>query len=414
MSSERDPHLPPLPAAVKRLGWVSFFTDVSSEMIFPLLPTFLTTVLGASPFALGLIEGVSDSVSSLLKLVSGYFSDRIKKRRLFVLIGYGLSSCLRPLIGISHHWLTVFGIRFGDRIGKGIRSAPRDALIAAVVDQHNRGRAFGFHRMMDHAGAVVGSLIGAGFIFFAPGHYRQIFLLASIPAFCAISILYKLKEVESPASLRPEQGVKKEVSPPYGLPRGVPQRVKVFLTLLFLFTLGNATDAFLLLRLQSGGIAIAYLPLLWAGFHVIKAYGNQWFGTFSDGREKGVFIFFGWLTYSLAYLLFALSLSKIQLALLFLGYGIFYGLTESPEKALLAEWAPSESYGAIYGFYHTILGVALLPAGLLFGFLWKTGGYPYAFRLISIIGFLSALLWGAYYWRTLKDLKRGSLCNEKK
>jgi len=389
--ADQEAPLPPLPSNVRVLGWVSFFTDVSSEMIFPLLPAFLTIVLGADPFVLGLIEGISDTTSSLLKLVSGYLSDRFKKRRFFVLLGYGLSSLLRPLTGLAPHWSMVLGIRFGDRVGKGLRTSPRDALIAQSVPASQAGRAFGFHQMMDHAGAVVGSLIGAGLIFLLPGKYRMIFLFAGAPALCALGILTRVREKE-PIEKSPE---KTEKSPP------LPVQVKFFLGLLFFFTLGNATDAFLLLRLQVNGLPLAVIPLLWAGLHIIKASSNSWIGRLSDRGNRRAFLVLGWIFYAAVYSLFALPLPTTAVVLLFLAYGLFYGLTEPTEKALLKEWVPAEQYGTAYGLYHTVLGVALLPAGLFFGFLWKTWGYGAAFGFGAGITAVTAVVW--IFWMAVRS-----------
>lgn len=380
-----------LPKNIKLLGWVSFLTDVSSEMIFPLLPVFLTTVLRAGPFALGLIEGISDSISSLMKLIAGYWSDRLQKRRFFVFLGYGLSSFLRPLIGLAPHWLFVLGLRFGDRVGKGIRTAPRDALIASSVQNRQRGGAFGFHRMMDHAGAVVGSLLGAFFITLAPQGFRLIFLSAAIPALASLFLLSRIQEV----SYAPPHAASFQVA--LAPLAKIPLRVKGFLALLFFFTLGNATDAFLLLRLKEGGIATFFLPLLWAGLHIVKAIANSIFGRIADRVDRRLLILIGWLFYGGVYALFAFPLSLPFLISLFLLYGIFYGLTESPEKALLAEWVEFPHLGQVYGWYHTILGMALLPASLIFGFLWEKWDYETAFAFGAALSLISSMIWGVWF-----------------
>lgn len=354
-------------------------------MIFPLLPVFLTTILGAGAFSLGLIEGVSDSTSSLLKIISGVWSDRAKKKKIFIFYGYGLATIMRPMIGIALNWGAVLGFRFGDRIGKGIRTAPRDALIAASVPENQRGRAYGFHRMMDHAGAVLGSLIGAGLIYLMPGRFRLIFLSAAIPGIFSLFALARVKEVSAISSAESSN-----VSVPH---IKLPPRAKGFLILLFFFTLGNATDAFLLLRLTTGGIAIALLPLLWAGLHIVKSSTNSIFGKLSDKMDRRFLLLVGWIFYGVVYALFSFSLSIPALIALFLVYGLFYGLTEGPEKALLSEWVDPSCHGKVFGWYHGVLGVALLPAGVLFGLLWDHWGYATAFGFGGAISLATALIW---------------------
>ncbi len=397
----------PLPKNVKTLGWISFFTDVSSEMIFPLLPVYVAVVLGGGPMALGLIEGISETTASLLKLVSGFWSDRVKDKRRFVWFGYGFSSLLRSLMGLTHHWLPVLGIRFGDRVGKGMRSAPRDAMIAASVAPEQRGHAFGFHRMMDHSGAVIGSLLAAGLLWIFPQQYRLVFACAIVPSFFTLIFLTRIRAVPSESISAKTFSLRDRAF--------IPKHLKCFLLLVFLFNLGNATDAFILLRLQQAGIAIPLLPLLWAGFHVIKAISNQYLGKLSDKMNRIGLVLLGWLLYAVIYGLFARPWGITPLIILFMVYGIFYGLTEAPEKALLVDLSKQERFGSLFGVYHFLLGLSLLPASLLFGFFWKFGGPSLAFQVASVLTFAATVglfTWYVYYGQKRNPVRRDPTTND--
>jgi MFS family permease len=346
------------------LGIVSLFTDLSSEMIYPLLPFFLTQTLGAGPAFLGLVEGVAETTASVLKLASGWFSDRVGKRKPLVLIGYGIASIARPLIAIAVAPWQILAIRFSDRVGKGIRTAPRDALLADSVDVAHRGAAFGFHRGADHAGAVIGPLAASGLLLLMPGEYRIVFALAAVPAFISVLILWtRVRENDSldpaPAKVRFEGWAM------------LPKELRWFLVVVVIFTLGNATDAFLLLRAQQLGVPIAMIPLLWAALHVSKMGWSIPGGMLADRMGSRVAIVSGWLLYAAVYVCFALASAPWHVWALFLVYGLFYGLTEAPEKALVALLAPQNKRGAAFGAYHFAVGVAALPASVLFGILWQ-------------------------------------------
>lgn len=367
------------------LGLVSFLTDVSSEMIYPLLPLFLTAVLGAGPALLGAIEGVAESTAALLKLVSGIWSDRLRRRKPLVLAGYGLSSLARPLVAVATGPLAVLAIRFADRIGKGVRTSPRDALIADSVGPGLRGRAFGFHRAMDHAGALFGPLLAAVLLATWVSDLRIVFALAAIPGALAL-LLIVLKVRESAAG---------ELAPRPGggfwtlVPRGTLRR---YLLILFLFTLGNSTDAFLLLRAGELGVSAAHIPLLWAFFHVVKMGSVYPFGALSDRLGRRGMILAGWVVYALAYLGFARAQDAWQIWALFAFYGLFYGLTEGTEKALLADLAAPAERGAAFGWYNCAVGIGALPASLLFGALWQLAGPQAAFGFGAGLAALAALL----------------------
>jgi MFS family permease len=365
------------------LGLVSFFTDVSSEMIYPLLPLFLTTVLGGGPVFLGLIEGVAESTASLLKLMSGIVSDRVRRRKNLVLAGYAISSVARPLTALAASPLAVLFIRFADRVGKGIRTSPRDALIADSIDPAIRGKAFGFHRSMDHAGAIVGPLIATLLLTWFVSDLRTVFWLAAIPgAVAVLLIVLKVREVE-PASRKADSSFLRM------LPTG---RLRGYLLILLLFTLGNSSDVFLLLRAGELGVTPARIPLLWTFFHVVKMLSTMPFGALSDRIGRRGVIVSGWGVYALAYTGFAFARTELHVWLLFAFYGLFYGLTEGVEKALLTDIADPAERGTAFGWYNFAVGVGALPASILFGFIWQRSGPPAAFGFGALLAFLAAVL----------------------
>lgn len=363
------------------LGLVSFLTDVSSEMIYPLLPLFLTTVLGAGPAFIGVIEGVAESTAAFLKLWSGVLSDRVESRKRLVLGGYALSSFARPLIAITTTPMGVLLVRFADRIGKGIRTSPRDALIADSTDKGVRGKAYGFHRSMDHAGALVGPLLATFILAWFTKDLRTVFWLAAIPGVMAVLlIVFKVRDV---ARQRTES-----IAPLKTLPVG---RLKVFLLILLLFTLGNSTDAFLLLRANQLGVTPARIPLLWTFFHLVKMTSSMPFGALSDIVGRRRIILAGWGVYALAYAGFAFASTELHIWLLFAWYGLFYGLTEGAEKALLADIALPEQRGVAFGWYNFAVGIGALPASIIFGMIWQWGGVKPAFLFGALIATISAL-----------------------
>jgi MFS family permease len=366
------------------LGLVSLLTDVSSEMIYPLLPLFLTGVLGAGPAFLGAIEGVAESTAALLKLASGYLSDRVPRRKPLVLAGYGLSALARPLVALAASPSFVLGVRFCDRIGKGVRTSPRDALIADSVEPELRGRAYGFHRSMDHAGALLGPLLAAGLLGWFSLDLRTVFWWAALPGLLAVALLVAgIREQSRPLPL-PAHPAGKTV-----LPHG---KLRAYLLILLLFTLGNSSDAFLLLRASELGVAPAWLPLLWAFFHLIKMLSVFPFGALSDRIGRRGVIVAGWGIYAVAYLGFALATNELHIWLLFAGYGLFYGLTEGAEKALVADLAPAAERGGAFGWFNAAIGLGALPASLLFGALWQWFGPLAAFGCGAALAALAAVL----------------------
>jgi MFS family permease len=377
-----------LPGTVIALGLVSFFTDLSSEMIYPLLPVFLASVLGAGALSLGIIEGVAESTAAFLKVFSGIWSDRARRRKPLVLAGYSLSGLVRPLIGLATVWPFVLAMRFTDRVGKGLRSSPRDALIADVTPVAVRGQAYGLHRAMDHAGAVVGPLVAAGLLGLAGIGLRQVFLLAVIPAVIVVLlIVFGVKEqarvVEARSADNPLTGWR-HLNPGY----------KRLLLALLVFNLGNSTDAFLLLRLADGGVEPKLLALLWSLHHVVKMIATYVGGRLSDRVGRRGMILTGWLVYAAVYLALAFVQSSTGLIAVFLAYGLYFGLTEPVEKAWVADLVPARLRGTAFGWYHGSVGLAALPASLLFGFLWHQFGVAVAFVTGATLAAVAAIMLG--------------------
>ena len=360
-----------MPPTVWALGWVSFFTDVSTEIIYPLLPVFLTVTLGASMAFVGLIEGVAESTASLLKIASGWWSDRVRKRKPLMIAGYGLSALTRPLIALATTGGHVFAARFIDRIGKGIRTSPRDALLAASVPSDQRGAAFGVQRMMDNAGAVVGPLIAWSLLNWFTGDFRVLFWIAVIPMFGAmIALIFGAKE---------QAQISSEVKPAVIVAFNITPAFKSYLGAVFLFTLGNSSDAFLLLRAQAVGVPVSSLPLLWMALHVVKSASSYPAGVLSDRIGRRGLIVGGWCVYALVYLGFGFASQAWHIWALFLVYGIFYGMTESTERALVADFYPDTQRGRAFGSFNFITGIGALPASLLMGWLWTAFGPVVAF-----------------------------------
>ena len=373
-----------LPRTVLALAAVSFLTDVSSEMIYPLLPLFLSTTLGAGALAIGVIEGVAESVAALLKLVSGWWSDRMTRRKPLVLAGYGIASVVRPLIGLAQSATQVLGLRLLDRVGKGIRGAPRDALIADAVDPGQRGRAYGFHRAADHAGAVVGPLAAFALLGWMGLSLRAVFLLAAVPAALAVITLV-LGVREQPREL-PSR------APGPDLRRtGLGGTFWRYLAVLFVFTLGNSTDAFLLLRAADLGVPPVMIPILWALLHVVKSASSTPGGTLSDRFGRRPLIIGGWTVYALVYLGFAQASQTWHAWALFAAYGVYFGMTEGVEKAFVADLVGTGVRGAAFGWYNLAIGIGALPASLIFGVIWERLGSGAAFTFGAALALLAAL-----------------------
>ncbi len=386
-----------LPRNVFAISFVSLLNDASSEIIYPLLPIFLSLTLGASPGVVGLIEGAAESISSLLKLFAGYFSDRQRKRKRFVVFGYALSSFVRPLLAFATNWYAVLGIRLGDRVGKGIRSAPRDAMIADTVRVEERGLAFGLHRAMDHTGAVAGPLLGYLLVLLfavdrnspTAAEFKTIFLAASIPAMAAVAVAtFYVREVKH----KRQANIETAVAPLKLSLQGFDSNFKRFLFIVALFTLSNSSDAFLLLRARMAGVSVVAIPLLWATLHVSKVVSSLYGGDLSDRLGRRRLIVSGWILYAAVYAGFAFVTNAFSVWILFIIYGIYFGFAEGAEKALVADLVPPEKRGTAFGLYNLAFGITVLPASLLMGALWDWRGPQTAFIVSAILGSAAAVL----------------------
>jgi MFS family permease len=388
------------------LGVVSFFTDMSSEMIYPLLPVFLTTTLGASAGMLGAIEGAAESTASLLKLASGWWSDRVGKRKPLVVAGYGIASVARPLIAVAQSAGHVLAIRLADRFGKGIRNAPRDALIADSVDPSIRGKAFGFHRAADHAGAVIGPLAAFMLLQWLGFELRTVFWLAIIPGIAAmITVVTFVREAPaSPACSAAENFTGREATAENftgreataensTAPEARAENSKGFwayLAVVLLFTLGNSTDAFLLLRANQLGVPVALLPILWATLHVVKSAASTHGGALSDRIGRAPTLIAGWTIFALVYVGFGVATQQWHAWALFVVYGLFFALTEGTERALVADFTGARR-GTAFGWFHLTVGLGALPASVLFGLVWDRAGAPAAFYMGATFAALAAI-----------------------
>jgi MFS family permease len=361
-----------LPRPVWLLGWVSFFTDIASEVVYPLLPIFLTRVLGAGAMSLGVIEGIAEAANSALKIWSGRLADKTGRPKRLVLAGYGLASAMRPLIAVTTSWSQVLAVRFADRLGKGIRGAPRDAMLAVFAGGSNRGLVYGFHRAMDHAGAVLGPLLASLFLYFYPEEYRTLFALTIVPGVVVILILLTVPEVNT------REIGNSSISPRITL-SALPKDLYRVLVVILIFSLGNASDAFLLLRLSDLGVATFWIPLLWSALHVVKSSTSVMGGHLSDQLGRRQVIALGWMVYAAVYAAFALFDTAAIVVPVFLVYGLYFGLTEGVEKAWVADLSPANVRGTAFGVYNAVLGLGGLAASLLFGAVWTRVSAPAAF-----------------------------------
>jgi MFS family permease len=377
-----------LPTGVWLLGWVSLATDAAGEAIYPLLPFFLTQVLGASPVALGVIEGGAEAANSLLKIVSGRLADRGGAKRPLVLLGYSLSSAIRPLIAVATTWTQVFAVRVADRVGKGVRSAPRDAMLATWATPATRGKVYGFHQGMDNLGAVIGPLLASLFLVFCPGRYRPLFALTIVPGAVAVALLFLLPDADGPGAVAASPSPVPADAPPAPLP----PRFHWFMAVLTLFMIGNSTDAFLLLRLTGAAGGPRFVPLMWAGIHVVKTAVSVVGGSWSDRIGRRTVIAIGWIVYAVVYAGFAISDTLPALLIWFLIYGFYFGLAEGTEKALVADLAPASRRGAAFGIYNAVSGLGALTASIIFGLIWNAYGAPAAFATGAALAFVATAL----------------------
>ncbi|MGO9838081.1 MAG: MFS transporter [Polyangiaceae bacterium] len=387
-----------LPLTVVLLGFTSLFTDVGTEMIFPLLPLFLTETLGAAPVTIGLIEGAADTVSSLVKLASGVMADAIPRRKPLVLAGYGLASAARPFVALATRPWHVLAVRVTDRVGKGLRSSPRDALIADAAGDR-AGRAFGFHQAMDNAGAVVGPLLATMLI--AMGlSLRQVFAITVVPGVVATGLVAAVREprrTSTSTSTSTPTSTPTSTSTSTSIPLLTPTFLS-YLGILALFSLGNSSDAFLLLRAHSLGLRTETIPLLWSALNLSKVLWAYLGGGLADRLPRARLIAGGWLVFAIVYFGLGAATASWHVWGLFVVYGIFYGLTEPVEKALVKDLVGAEQRGRGYGAYNFVVGVTVLPAGLLTGALWRAVGPGAALDVdaaFASVACVALLVWDA-------------------
>ena len=372
---------------------MSLLTDAATEAVYPLLPVFITQVLGGPPIALGMVEGAADATSSVLKVFAGRWSDRLGARKPIVVAGYALSSLVRPFIGLAASWGHVFAIRVIDRVGKGLRGAPRDAMLAALAPPGQRGRVFGYHWGMDHAGAAVGPLLATVFLWFSPDNYRLLFGLTIIPGLLAVLTLLRVPE---PSGGVASSGLSVERLPvergdkPLGL--SLPAPLKRYLWILSVFTLGNSSDAFLLLRLSHSGVPLMGLTALWSAQHAIKALLSMRGGILSDRLGRRRLIVSGWLLYAIVYAGFAWSQSVEALIGWFMLYSVYASAVEGSEKALIADLSPEAMRATAFGWHAAVQGFGALAASVFFGLQWQAFGAPVAFMTGAALALTAALL----------------------
>jgi len=366
-------------------GLVSFFMDVSSEMIYPLVPLFLANVLGVNKSVIGLIEGIAESTASLLKIFSGWFSDRIGNRKWLMAAGYGISTLSRPIVALASGWQHVMGSRFIDRVGKGIRTAPRDAIIAESSEKSYLGRAFGFHRAMDTMGAVVGPALAFFLLGLFSNNYRWVFWLSMIPGAIAVLVIIffitEKKKISIPHSERPKLTLKH-----------FDWKFKFFVAIATLFAIGNSSDVFLILRAQQIGIPTLMIPVVYLVFNLIYSLSAIPAGIAADRFGSKRVILLGFILFAILYYGFAIAKDSTAIWVLFGFYGLFMGLTEGIQKAFLATIIPPDFKATAFGVYNTAVGIAMFPASLIGGWLWDHISPSATFYFGAITASLSAIL----------------------
>ncbi len=382
---------------VKALAAVSLLADVSSEMIYPLLPLFLSAVLGASASVIGGIEGAAESTAAMLKLASGWWSDRVRRRKPLVVGGYALSTVARPLIGLATSPWHALLVRMSDRVGKGIRTSPRDALLADSAEPSQRGRAFGFNRAGDNLGAVIGPLIAWMLLQRASVPMRSVFFWAAVPGVVSLIVLLVFVREKTAtltagatagATAEPRMNAERALM---GADAALGSSFWKYLVVLLVFTLGNSSDAFLLLRASQVGVPMVMVPILWAAFHMVKSVSSTPGGTLSDRVGRRPLIVTGWLLYAAVYLLFGHAAAQWQVWALFLVYGLYFGLTEGVEKALVTDLVPAARRGTAFGWYNLTIGLGALPASVMFGLVWDRVSPVAAFTLGATLAVMAAI-----------------------
>ena len=398
---ENKPAYLSLPRNIWVVTVTSFLTDISSEMIFNLIPLFLANILGVGTAVIGLIDGIAETTASLMKVYAGALSDKLGRRKWLAVAGYALSAVSKPFLYLANAWGWVLGVRFADRLGKGIRTAPRDALVADSIDEKQRGLAFGVHRAGDTAGAFVGLGLAALIVWLTQSGaaelslrtFRVVVLASILPALLAVLVL-ALGATEGTAARKGSAPTRLSLA-------GMDSRFKLFLFVLVLFTLGNSSDSFIILLGQNRGLDILQIMLMVMTFNLVYALLAGPLGALSDRLGRRRLIIFGWIAYGLVYLGLALSHTGWQVWVLYGLYGIYYGATDGVARALVADMVPEARRGAAYGLYNAAIGITALPASVIAGLLWQGAGKWTGFGPSApfFFGAALALLAGILFWR---------------
>jgi MFS family permease len=385
-----------IPGTVIVLGLVSFFNDLASDMVIPLIPLLLATELSAGPLMLGLIEGFADALASFMKLLSGRYSDRIGGRRKgLALTGYVISNAVRPFFGAVSGWFGLLVLRSVDRFGKGIRSAPRDALVADVTPPALRGLAFGFHRALDNAGAVGGALLAAAVVGWSSLSLREVIAWSAIPGFIGVFLLWWL--VKEP----PVDAPTKVAIPPLSW-RGLSPTMQHYLLLLAWFTFARVSETFIVLFGHNLGMSVVNLLLLWAMLNLAKSLASWWGGQFALllGKERVMAI--SWIAYAATFVVFSMTTTALMLWIATIIYGLFAGLGEGIERAVISDFAAPAERGTAYGWYNMMLGISAIPAGLAFGGIWQYFGAAKAFLFAGAVAAIAAFVLHIFLAPSLK------------
>lgn len=367
------------------LGMVSLFTDLSSQMIYPLIPEFLVSI-GARKAVIGIIEGIAESTASLFRPIFGRLSDKLKKRKLFIYLGYGLSTISKPFLFFANTWIAILTVKFIERIGKAARTPSRDALISTSIDPSKKGRAFGFHRAMDRIGAIGGPLLALLILYFFDNNIRLVFLFSVVPAVIA---LFFIKFVKETPFIKKGASADKQKNNLRNTP------FLIFLLSNIIFNLGNSSNAFLILKAREEGLAIALIPVIWIVYNIFCSFSSPLFGTLSDKIGRKPIIIISFIYYSIIYLLFAFSTSLLAVWILFGAYGIYYGLSAGVFRAYIADIVNPDQRATAYGLFNTGIGLALFPASIIMGIVWDSYGSKWAFIIsasFSLLGFLIFLV----------------------
>ncbi|MDD2243935.1 MAG: MFS transporter [Dysgonamonadaceae bacterium] len=382
-------------------GLNSFFTDTSTKMIYSVMPLFLMSI-GASKTQISLIEGIAESTASIMKALSGFWSDKIGKNKPFMIIGYATTALITPLYAFVINPIQVLVLRFIERLGKGVRTAPRDSLISASIKKNETGKSFGFHKMMDNSGAILGPLLASSILFFRPGDFKTIFILAAIPAIIGVFIIiFLIKEKK-----KQEKVTRSKVAFKH-----LPKNYYIFLFIIGVFTLGNSTDSLMLIRLSETGINESFVPLIYMIFNTVSVLLAVQIGKLSDKIGRVKLIILGFLIYSFVYLMFGAFNNITVFILMFVLYGVYSALTDTCQKALVSDLVNKEMKGTGFGLYHAVLGIMLLPASAIGGYLYDNVSPSATFYFGSSLSLIAAIMMILFMVK-LKNDKSKSMENE--